>query len=84
MNENKDLRGPIIGGPIIRGEESINGKSIKLTRGGKEVRGVIISQSGQNEQENFVFKWKDGEGKQCVSPIDGDELAIIKDELNPY
>lgn len=65
-------------GPVITAPPSLHGSRIKLIRGGKEVSGVITSQDTQAGNDNFVFQWKDESGKSCISAVDGDELAKLK------
>jgi hypothetical protein len=67
----------------IRGEDTLHGKRAKLTRGGKEVTGVIIAQDMKNQSGDFMFRWADENGKTCLSPIDKDELKIVHAQLYP-
>lgn len=65
-------------GPVITAPPSLHGRNIKLTRGGKRVNGVIISQDTQAGNDNFVFQWTDESGKNCISVVNGDELEKLK------
>lgn len=61
-------------GPVITAPPTLNGAKVKLSRGGKLVDGVLMSQDGQNSNDNLVFKWSDGDGPPNISPITGAEL----------
>lgn len=78
MAEDKKPVIPV--GPVIRGEVFFHGKKTKLVRGGKEVNGIVESQSGQKSNEKLVFKWKDSMGKNCISALTWEELEKIKTE----
>ena len=78
MTEDKKPVVPV--GPVIRGEVFLHGKKTKLIRGGKEVNGTVESQSGQKSNDKLVFKWKDENGKNCISSLTWEELEKIKTE----
>ena len=61
-------------GPIITTPPTLNGRKVELIRGGKLVKGVLISQGGQNSNGDLVFKWSDREGPPQISPLTGAEL----------
>lgn len=61
-------------GPVIIGPPTLNGARVELTRGGKLVKGVLMSRDGQNSNDKLVFKWSDGEGPPSISPLTGAEL----------
>ena len=65
-------------GPVIHAAPTLNGKMVTLVREGEEVRGVLVSQSGQFQKDKLVFKWTSKNGTAAVSPLTNDEL----DELN--
>lgn len=64
-------------GPIIYAPDTLNGRRVTLTREGGEVRGVIMSNSGQFNNDELVFKWTSKNGTSSVSPLTGDELKAL-------
>ena len=52
----------------------MNGKRVKLVRGGKEVYGVLMSNDGKSSNEKLVFKWTNEHGTASISPITEEEL----------
>ncbi len=61
-------------GPVIHGSPTLNGKRVKLVRGGKEVHGDLMSNDGQSSNDNLVFKWTNEHGTASISPITEEEL----------
>ncbi len=64
-------------GPVIHAPETLNGRKVTLTRGGEEVRGVIMSNSGQFSNDELVFKWADKHGVASISPLTDEELKKL-------
>ena len=64
-------------GPVIHAPPTLNGKIVSLVRGGKKVRGVLMSQDGQNQNDNLVFKWNNEHGVASISPLMGEELEEL-------
>jgi len=65
-------------GTVIIAPPSLHGRRVTLTRGGKKVDGIIMSQDSQAGNDNFVFQWKGEGGKNCISAVNGDELEKLK------
>ncbi len=65
-------------GAVIKGVASLNGKTVKLTRSGKEVIGVLVSKDKQGPSDNLAFQWKNEHGVSCISEVTKDELEILK------
>ena len=72
MAKEKKLTGPVIHAPT-----TLNGKRVTLTRGGAEVTGTIMSNSGQFSNDELVFKWNDKYGVASISPLTGEELEQL-------
>ena len=64
-------------GPVIHAPDTLNGRRVTLTREGAEVRGVIMSNSGQFSNDELVFKWTSKNGTASVSPLTGEELEAL-------
>jgi len=64
-------------GPVIHAPTTLNGRRVTLTREGVEVRGVVMSNSGQFNNDELVFKWTSKNGTASVSPITGEELEKL-------
>jgi len=64
-------------GPVIHAPETLNGRRVTLVREGEEVRGVIMSNSGQFNNNELVFKWTNKNGTASISPLTGDELETL-------
>ncbi len=64
-------------GPVIYAPDTLNGRRVTLIREGAEVRGVIMSNSGQFSNDELVFKWTSKNGTAAVSPLLGDELKEL-------
>ena len=64
-------------GPVIHAPATLNGRKVTLTREGAEVRGVIMSNSGQFSNDELVFKWTSKNGTAAVSPLTGEELKKL-------
>ena len=64
-------------GPVIHAPDTLNGRRVTLTREGAEVRGVIMSNSGQFSNDELVFKWTSKNGTAAVSPLTDEELKKL-------
>jgi len=64
-------------GPVIHAPATLNGRKVSLTREGVEVRGVIMSNSGQFSNDELVFKWTNKQGVASISPLTGEELKKL-------
>jgi hypothetical protein len=64
-------------GPVIHAPTTLNGRKVTLNREGVEVRGVIMSNSGQFSNDELVFKWTSKNGTAAVGPLTGEELEKL-------
>ena len=65
-------------GPVIRTPMGLHGKKVTLIRGGKEVKGVLLSSDGKPANDNFVFRWIGDNGVASISEITGEELEVLR------
>lgn len=77
MAKNKEEIKPT--GPVIHALPTLNGKRVTLIREGEEVRGVIMSNSGQFNNDELVFKWTNKQGTASISPLTDEELKALVD-----
>ena len=64
-------------GAVIRAIPSLNGKTVKLIRGGQEVIGVLLSKDKQGPSKNLSFQWKDKNGSVCVGDVTQEEVEKL-------
>lgn len=71
-------------GAVFKNPNTLHGKKVELTRGGKKVSGVLLATSlRENEEENFNFRWINENGATCVSAVSDDEVEILKNPVQP-
>lgn len=64
-------------GPVIHAPVTLHGRRVKLTRGGKEVDGVLLAKDGQASNEDLVFQWTNEHGTASISPLSGEERELL-------
>jgi hypothetical protein len=65
-------------GTVIKAPVSLHGRTVKLTRVGKEVIGVLLSKDVKGSTDKLAFQWSDPNGVKCISDITAEELEKIK------
>jgi len=70
-------------GAVIRNEDSLHGKRVKLNRGGKEVNGVMVAKDMRNHAGEYSFRWADVNGATCINDITEEEIDEIKESMKP-
>jgi len=65
----------------IHGDTILHGKKAVLTRGNKEVTGVLLANDSQVKSEKLVFQFVNKDGVSCISPVTKEEVEHIDEYL---